>query len=306
MTDSQDSRGDKADFVYIPDPEPATGDNFSGDDGVLSVPVPAAKYAAGKYATAQDSDLVAGNILDGVTIFGVEGTIVSPEPATGDNFTGDDGDPTIPVPAAKYAAGKIATAQDSDLVAGNIKSGITIFGVEGNYAGEGTISLKSIQYGSITIPADATSATATITDVNTANCILFPLGLTVQEIDMQYSCTRIVLTNATTVTAIRGYKYTGITPIVNFVVVEFDTGIKSMQQSTITLNAPATSATATITAVNTAKCILSLLGFTNTSGALISYDHIIQLSLTNSTTVTATLLVPAGNYTIGFIVLEFL
>ena len=48
-----------------------------------------------------------------------------------DSFEGADGLAVIPVPAGRYAAGKTCTAVDADLVEGNIKSGVTIFGVAG-------------------------------------------------------------------------------------------------------------------------------------------------------------------------------
>ena len=53
------------------------------------------------------------------------------EAASMDSFEGADGLAVIPVPAGRYAAGKTCTAVDADLVAGNIKSGVSIFGVAG-------------------------------------------------------------------------------------------------------------------------------------------------------------------------------
>jgi hypothetical protein len=50
-----------------------------------------------------------------------------------DSFTGADGSITFAVPEGRYPAGKTVTAQDSDLVAANIKGGITILGVLGTY-----------------------------------------------------------------------------------------------------------------------------------------------------------------------------
>ena len=54
-----------------------TGENIVGNDGELEMDIPEANYPAGKTATAQDADLTAGNIKDGVTLFGVEGTLES-------------------------------------------------------------------------------------------------------------------------------------------------------------------------------------------------------------------------------------
>jgi len=104
-------------------------DSFSGAEGLKVIPIPAGTYPAEKTCTAVDADLIAANIKDGVTIFGVEGSIdVTPL----DSFSGADGLKVIPIPAGTYPAGKTATAQDADLVAANIKDGVTIFGVEGS------------------------------------------------------------------------------------------------------------------------------------------------------------------------------
>ena len=54
---------------------PLTGDNVTGTEGALEMSIPAANYPAGKKATAQDADLLAANIADGVTIFGVTGSL---------------------------------------------------------------------------------------------------------------------------------------------------------------------------------------------------------------------------------------
>ena len=63
-------------------------------------------------------------------------------------------------------------------------------------------------------------------------------------------------------------------------------GIKSVQRGTITINAGAASNTATVTAVDTAKSVLSLLGWT--ASANVSTSGPGRLALTNATTITAT------------------
>ena len=55
--------------------EAASMDSFEGADGLAVIPVPAGRYAAGKTCTAVDADLIAANIKDGVTIFGVAGAL---------------------------------------------------------------------------------------------------------------------------------------------------------------------------------------------------------------------------------------
>ena len=119
-------------FGVVGEHAPLTGDDVAGGEGALLIAIPAANYPAGKKTTAQDADLIAGNIKDGVTIFGVEGTLDVTEK---DSFTGAEGLKVIPVPAGLYPAGKTATAQDADLTAANIKEDVIIFGVTGTLEG---------------------------------------------------------------------------------------------------------------------------------------------------------------------------
>jgi len=279
---------------------PLSGDNVLGDDGDPTIPIPAANYPAGKICTAQDTDLVAGNIKNGVNIFGVEGTHA---PLSGDNVLGDDGDPTIPIPAANYPSGKICTAQDADLVAGNIKNGVTIFGVQGTYTGN--LTLKSIQHGSIQILSEESSHTATITAVDLSKTILFLSGQhsTSGIFNLGVGC--VTLTNTTTVTATKNTGLAGNTLDISFVVLEFLEGIKNVQSGTISFTDSQTSKTATITAVTTTKSLLSYLGVTSDDANVISVSRLFRVTLTNSTTVTAYTRYATGNCIVRFMVLEF-
>jgi hypothetical protein len=67
----------------------------------------------------------AAKILEGTTYLGITGTI-----GIKDSVTGDNGQLAITLPDGYYA-GKTCTAGDSDLISGNIKSGINLFGVDG-------------------------------------------------------------------------------------------------------------------------------------------------------------------------------
>jgi len=133
MTETADYYSEGEDYAKRPGETPFTGEDIVGDEGELVISIPEARYPAGKTATAQDADLAAANIKSGVDIFGVEGTHA---PLTGDDITGEEGALVISIPEANYPAGKTATTQDADLSAGNIKSGVNIFGIEGTLAGE--------------------------------------------------------------------------------------------------------------------------------------------------------------------------
>ncbi len=103
---------------------------------------------------AGDANLISGNIKNGVSIFGVTGTVIQATgSATVDNvlsgatfsngtaagLTGSmanqgqasftPGPTAVPVPAGYYSGGQVNT--DANLVSGNIMSGKTIFGVSG-------------------------------------------------------------------------------------------------------------------------------------------------------------------------------
>jgi hypothetical protein len=148
--------------------------------------------------------------------------------------------------------------------------------------------IVSIQRGSISLN-NLTSATATITAVNLANAILVFGGVQAAagSGDQSVAACKIVLTNATTVTATVTTANAN-TRNVEYQVIEFVPGvIKSIQAGTITVSGAATSNTATVTAVDTAKSILLPLGMTTTYvGAMsdASINH--RMSLTNATTVT--------------------
>lgn len=95
-------------------------------------------------------------------------------PITGDDVTGEEGEISVTIPEARYPAGKKTTAKDADLVAGNIKSGVTIFDKLGTHApltgdnvtgaeGQKVISIPAANY-----PAGKT-ATAQDADLTAAN-----------------------------------------------------------------------------------------------------------------------------------------
>ena len=77
----------------------AAGSDVLGAEGSIAFPIPDGLYS-GKTATAQDGDLLVGNIRSGINIFGVSGTLIEASgaarvPKTGQTtscHSGDDGD----------------------------------------------------------------------------------------------------------------------------------------------------------------------------------------------------------------------
>lgn len=168
-------------------------------------------------------------------------------------------------------------------------------------------AIKSIQVGSIDLN-NVTSNTATITSVNTASAILLRRGDTHALVgnNNDTNTYTLVLTNATTVTASRFTGEASAFPC-GFTVIEFVPGlIKSVQAGTIQLNG-GTSATATISSVNTAKSWVIDLGFKYNNAAPQNaslFDRL--LVLTNATTVTASIVTnPAASHISSFMVVEF-
>ena len=166
-----------------------------------------------------DADLVAGNIKSGVNLFGVAGSTNVVDTTSGDAVAGDIlsgkkayaggslvtgniaaqalSNTSTTVTAGVYAATTL-NAVDADLVAGNIKSGVNIFGVAGStnvvdtsggnaasgdilsgkiaYVGGGTvtgnIATRTLSNGTTTVSAGyyaATTLNAVDTDLAAAN-----------------------------------------------------------------------------------------------------------------------------------------
>ena len=80
-------------------------------------------------------------------------------------------------------------------------------------------------------------------------------------------------------------------------------GVKSVQRGTITVSGTSQTNTATITAVDTSKSMISFTGFSG--GAMSTYDNWPRLFLTNSTTVTATRNGSSFSVVVSYEVIEF-
>ncbi|MGZ3770235.1 MAG: hypothetical protein ACXVCP_11310 [Bdellovibrio sp.] len=144
------------------------GTNITPAAGTLSTTVPAGYYTGAQTVTMSDADLIATNILSGVNIFGVAGSAVAAYGACNDNalnagqcstsllryVTGtlggnvtswSNGSGTTVVsgtiPQGFYGGNSIQFTE-ANLLSSNIKNGVSIFGVTGNYTGGG-IALAS-------------------------------------------------------------------------------------------------------------------------------------------------------------------
>jgi hypothetical protein len=164
--------------------------------------------------------------------------------------------------------------------------------------------IKSLQQVVIAL-ASATSNTATLSPtVVAANSILIYQGHDSDEgtgFTHGNGWIKGALTNGTTVTATAGVAADGS---YNGAVVEFiPQFVKSSGCGTLT-----PSGTATITAVNVAKTLVSTTGYTNTyntSSSVGVNGAVIRVTLTNATTITANAQGNNGGLTIGYCYLEF-
>jgi hypothetical protein len=77
--------------------------------------------------TAVAADVLAGKTFSSSAGLGIMGTA----PA-GSNVTGANGSLDMTIPDGHYSGSKTCTAADTDLMAGNVKSGVNIFGVAGS------------------------------------------------------------------------------------------------------------------------------------------------------------------------------
>jgi len=173
--------------------------------------------------------------------------------------------------------------------------------------GNSGVDIKSIQQVSITIGASVLTNTATITEVVPANTIIIFLGSYCQSVLGSVGTIRTDLTNATTVTAYRNANDTIRTSTVNIMVVEFSSGaLKSKQTGVLAVTSPATSNTATVTAVVISKSLLLYTGHTSSDTADNSFNYTNpSISLTNTTTITADRGSTSYDLAIGWILIEF-
>jgi hypothetical protein len=169
--------------------------------------------------------------------------------------------------------------------------------------------IRSIQRGTIAISSGASSNTATITAVTTANTMLLYNGNSSDDAsgdNPSRAQARITLTNSTTITATRGATTNNI-PAVNYSAVEFFPGIvNSIQRGTITIADGDTDQAATITSVNTAKAEVFFLGQSSDIATETAAIRQVRVRLSSATEVIAERTgTVTGAVTVSYQVVEF-
>ena len=102
--------------------------------GTSNQTIGSGQYLSGTQTIKGDSNLVAGNIRSGVSIFGVTGTVVaasSPNLQT-KTVTPRTSSQTVRPDSGYDGLSQVTVSGDSNLVSGNIVSGKSIFGVPGS------------------------------------------------------------------------------------------------------------------------------------------------------------------------------
>ena len=173
----------------------------------------------------------------------------------------------------------------------------------GEFYGRGGAQVKSIQEGTVTIPnGGGTFATAAITFVDTDNALLIHTGMEGGSNDLRRDMTRVALTNSTTVTAYRGDNSAGDT-IAGFMVVEFETGIKNIQDGVIVLTSGNATGDATLSSFDEDNSLLFELG--QEADTDDTANDFCRIYVVNSTTIRAERGATGNDPSIGYILVEF-
>lgn len=120
---------------------PLENKEITPDGSVIEVTPSSDKYGLRKVTVAGDANLVVENIKAGESIYGVTGTYETPTEEK--SVTPGMQEQEI-TPAAGKHLSKVTVAGDADLVAGNIKKDVNIFGVVGTMEGQKEEQVKNV------------------------------------------------------------------------------------------------------------------------------------------------------------------
>ena len=104
---------------------------------VPEVDIPKSGGGTAKFFDTASADTTAGDILNGKKAYGSSGEItgsMANNGATGGTISTKAGSVTIPAGWTSGGSVSISSTEQGKIVAGNIKSGVTILGVEGSLA----------------------------------------------------------------------------------------------------------------------------------------------------------------------------
>lgn len=101
---------------------------------VPEVDIPKSGGGTASFFDISDTTAVAADVLASKTMYKADGTKVNGSIATKTSSDISSSTLTVTVPAGYYASQAQKTLSDQYLVSGNIKSGVTIFGVSGDSA----------------------------------------------------------------------------------------------------------------------------------------------------------------------------
>jgi len=167
-------------------------------------------------------------------------------------------------------------------------------------------TIKNIQEGTISIVGANSTNTVTITGVDLTKAFLLFMGETGVESYLIYGMARLSFDSATVVRATRAQGYVGYDMVINFMVVEFSNGIKSIQSGIVTIADGSTSGDTTVTAVDLGKSLLCYLGSISWGTAMRTLEHWGRIKRLNSTTIRAERTDTDGVTVVGFQLVEFL
>jgi hypothetical protein len=127
----------------------------------------------GKAPVVDASGASAGDVLSGKTFWGLTSGGWGPRIGTvtaGANVTGANGAKTVTIPDGLYSGSKTATAGDTNLVTGNIKSGVSVFGVAGSVQqATGDAGAGDVLTGKTFSNSTATGVSGTMFNIGTQN-----------------------------------------------------------------------------------------------------------------------------------------